>query len=142
MPNESPEVHWARRTWSSSWVRSNRCHWPTRRRIAAFPTACSTFASWDFHRQVALLTLWATALVVVIAAIKADPGLWVGIAGLWFLAVCAVWLAILAVDCLAVIFVAIWRLSKRLTQTAQVETERTNPHGGLWDQWMDGPEPM
>ncbi len=97
---------------------------------------------WDFIRWAALLTLWVTALAVVIAAFKPDPNVWVAIAGVWFLVVCAVWLGILVVDCLAIISVAIWRLTKRLTQTAQIETERTVPHGGLWDQWMDGPEPM
>ncbi|MGO9916655.1 MAG: hypothetical protein ACLQIB_18400 [Isosphaeraceae bacterium] len=96
---------------------------------------------WDFNRWAALLTLWVTALVVVIAAFKADPNIWLAIAGVWFLVVCAVWLVMFAVDCLAMIFVAIWRLSKRVTPIARVETERTLPHGGLWDTWMDGPEP-
>jgi hypothetical protein len=96
---------------------------------------------WDFLRWAALLTLWVTALAVVIAAFQANPSVWVAIAGVWFLVVCAVWFGILVVDCLAIISVAIWRLRKRPTRIAQIETERTVPHGGLWDHWMDGPEP-
>ena len=93
---------------------------------------------WDFIRWAALLTLWVTALAVLIAAIKVDPDVWVLVAGLWFLIVLAVWFGILTVGCMIMIPVWIWRLTKRLARTG---AEVTMPHGGLWDQWLDGPEP-
>jgi|GEM_PF-5245206 len=115
----------------------NRAEAPIRTRSEDRPLSL-----WDFNRWAALLTLWVTALAVVIAAFEADPNVWVAVAGVWILVVCAVWLGIFMVDCLAMIFVAIWRLTKRLTEIAQIEPDRTVHHGRVWDQWMDGPEPM
>ena len=92
----------------------------------------------DFIRWASLLTLWVTAVAVLIAAIKVDPNVWVVTAGLWFLIVFAIWVGILTVGCMIMIPVWIWRLCKRFAKTG---AEVTIPQGGLWDRWMDGPQP-
>jgi hypothetical protein len=58
---------------------------------------------------------------------------------LWLLGVLAVWLGTLSVGCVVMTPVWIWRLCKRL---AGKIAGKTTPQGRLWDQWMDGPEPL
>lgn len=93
----------------------------------------------DFIRWASLLTLWVTAVAVLIAALKVDPNVWVVIACLWFLIVFAIWFGTLAIGCLVMIPVGIWRVCKRFAPTG---AEEAIPQRGLWDSWMDGPEPL
>ncbi len=55
------------------------------------------------------------------------------------LLVFASWVGTLIVGCLIMIPVWIWWFGKRLAQTG---LKRTIPKERLWDQWMDGPEPL
>jgi hypothetical protein len=93
-----------------------------------------TFSAWG-----ALLTLWLRAIAVLIAAITVHPHGWVVVAVLWFALVAALWFGIFTAWCLVMIPLAIWRICKRL---AQLPVEKTSFHGGLWNQWMDGPQPL
>ena len=92
----------------------------------------------DFIRWAALLTLGVTAVTLVIAAVQSFFAVWAIAAFLWLLTALAVWIGTLAVGCLVMIPVGIWRLSKRL---ARKGAGKINPQGRLWDRWMDGPEP-
>ncbi len=55
------------------------------------------------------------------------------------LLVFASWVGTLIVGCLIMVPVWIWRFGKHL---AQARIRVTVPQGRLWDQWMDGPEPL
>ena len=100
----------------------------------------------DFARFASFLTFGVTVLSFVIYL----PGAFVHIADgnpevfyitpcLWLLGVLAVWLGTLSVGCLVTTPVWIWMLCKRL---AGKSAEKTTSQGRLWDQWMDGPEPL
>jgi hypothetical protein len=91
----------------------------------------------DFIRWATLLTLGVTAVTIVIAVFQRYFEVWAVAAGLWFLAVAAIWIGTLAVGCVVMIPVEIWRLGKRL---ARKRESRVIPQGRLWDRWMDGPE--
>jgi hypothetical protein len=90
-------------------------------------------------RWAALLTLWLTAIAVLMAVITVHPVGWVVVAVSWLALVAALWFGIFTACCLVMIPLAIWRISKRL---AQLPVEKPALHGGLWDQWMDGPQPL
>jgi hypothetical protein len=90
-------------------------------------------------RWAALLTLWLTAVAVLIATITVDPRGWAVAAVLWFALVGALWFGVLTASCLVMIPLAIWRLRKQLVQ---LHVEKGTFQGGLWDQWMDGPKPV
>ena len=55
------------------------------------------------------------------------------------LLVFASWVGTLIVGCLIMLPVWIWRFGERLAQTRNTGTI---PKERLWDQWMDGPEPL
>jgi hypothetical protein len=92
----------------------------------------------DFIRWAALLTLGVTAVAIVIAAVPSFLVVWASVAFLWLLTVLAVWIGTLAVGCLVMIPLGIWRFSKRL---ARKGAGKVIAQGRLWDRWMDGPEP-
>jgi hypothetical protein len=94
---------------------------------------------WHFARFAALLTLAMPIAMVVPAAVRGSHEVWAVATSLWLVTILAVWIVILTISCLVMISVGIWRLSKRL---AQKGAGSTISHGRLWDQWMDGPEPM
>ena len=94
---------------------------------------------WDFIRWAALLTLGASVPIIVIALFQWNVEVWATVPLLWLVTVVALWVGTLTVGCLVMIPVCIWRLTKRL---AELDRAKTTPQGGLWDQWMDSPEPM
>jgi hypothetical protein len=85
--------------------------------------------------QAALLTLGAATLMVLSVVTQSDPD--ARAAGA--VTVLVVWLFTLTIDCLMLIAVGIWGLGKRLAPTRM---RGVAPPGGLWDQAIDGPEPL
>jgi hypothetical protein len=93
----------------------------------------------DFIRFSAFLTFGVTVAMFLTAAILGNPVVWAVVLILCPLTILILWLGTLTVGCLVMIPVALWRLSKLLTRKG---AEKTTPQGRLWDQWIDGPEPL
>jgi len=92
---------------------------------------------WDFIRFAALLSLCITPVIAVpTAAMARDYELWEIAA---FVTLIPIWVGTLTVGCLVMIPVWVWRLYKRFSQEG---AKKTTPQGRLWDQWMDGPQPL
>jgi hypothetical protein len=94
---------------------------------------------WNFARFAALLTLAMPVAMVVTAIVTGSNEVWAVGAFLWLVTIIAVWIVVLTFGCLVMIPVWFWRLGKRLGR--QVAGKAT-PKGRLWDQWIDGPEPV
>jgi hypothetical protein len=94
----------------------------------------------DFVRAAAFLTLCIFPVVFLLAAVLAvkrpDRTVWELATFLTFF---PIWTGTLTVGCLVMIPVWIWRLCKRLSGNNRA---KTTAHEKLWDQWMDGPEPL
>jgi uncharacterized protein (DUF2062 family) len=103
------------------------------------PTHKRPLSLWDFARFAAFLTFGMTVAILVTAAIQGNPYVWAVTAILCPVTILLVWIVTLTIGCLVMIPVGIWRLSKRL---ARQGAEKTIFQGPLWDQWIDGPEPL
>ena len=94
---------------------------------------------WDFIRFSVFLTFGVTLAMFVTAAMLGNPLAWSIALVLCPLTILILWIGTLTVGCLVMIPVSLWRLSKLLTRKG---AEKTTPQGRLWDQWIDGPEPL
>lgn len=91
----------------------------------------------DFIRFAALLTLCIGSLIAIqVMTMAGDHELW-GIAA--FLILVPIWVGTLIAGCFVMIPVWVSRFVRRPTRK---RVGKTPPEGRVWDQWMDGPEPM
>ncbi len=90
-----------------------------------------------------LCVIAVTPLVAVLGVIKVNSEDRALTALVFFLGVLVgvliIWVGTLVAGCLVMVPVWISRYGKSLAQTRM---KRTIPKERLWDQWMDGPEPL
>jgi hypothetical protein len=85
------------------------------------------------------LTFGVTFAMFATAAILGNPFVWAIALILCPLTILILWIGTLTIGCLVMIPVVVCRLSKLM---ARHGAEKITPQGRVWDQWIDGPEPL
>jgi hypothetical protein len=93
----------------------------------------------SFVRVASLLTVGAITVMLVIMLLSGDPQLWQVSGFLCVGTIAAIWTITITIGCLVMIPVGIWRIGRQLSRGVPLKVAS---HGRVWDQWMDGPEPL